>query len=163
MTSRLSNHTYRPTVPARHVTIRTMRNLIAQRQYHTARCILKSGDRFLLAIHNNIRLENHGKWGLPGGRVEFGENPETTARRELAEELGVQLEALRFVGDYEYKGRMHKVFGSEFEGDIVSFDQNEILEIGWHSLAQVRTFEEDGKLHTGFEHIAIREYIQLID
>jgi 8-oxo-dGTP pyrophosphatase MutT (NUDIX family) len=124
---------------------------------------LKSGDRFLLAIHNNIRLENHGKWGLPGGRVEFGEDPEATARRELAEELDIQLEALRFVGDYEYKERMHKVFGSEFEGDIVSFDQNEILEIGWHSLAQVRRFEEDGKLHTGFEHIAIREYIHLID
>lgn len=136
---------------------------MSRRRYYTARCILKSHDRFLLAIHNNFRAENLGKWGLPGGRVEFGESPEDAARRELAEELDVHLDAVRAVGDYKYKGRMHKVFGAEFTGEIVTFDKREILEIGWHRIEEVRTLEKEGRLHTGFEHTAICDYARLIE
>lgn len=130
--------------------------------YFTARCILKSGDRFLLAVHHNRRPEKRGKWSLPGGRVERGEDPEVTARRELDEELEVRLGALLEVGDYRYNGRMHKVFGTEFSGEILTFDQMEIVEIGWHRLEDVHAFEREGKLHTGFEHTAIREFTRLL-
>ena len=33
----------------------------------------------------------HLKWNLPGGKVEFGENPETTAIRETQEEVGIKI------------------------------------------------------------------------
>jgi ADP-ribose pyrophosphatase YjhB (NUDIX family) len=32
---------------------------------------------------------DHGKWTLPGGAMEWGESPEATAHRELAEETGL--------------------------------------------------------------------------
>jgi 8-oxo-dGTP pyrophosphatase MutT (NUDIX family) len=131
-------------------------------RYHTARCILRSGERFLLAIHHNIRPENRGKWGLPGGRVEVGEDPQSTARRELVEELGIELDALRSVGDYEYRGRIHRVFGCEFDGDINEFDRSEILRIGWHRLDEIRALECDGRLHTGFELRAISDYLEQV-
>lgn len=34
-------------------------------------------------------LHGPGTWSLPGGNMEFGEDPETTARRELLEETGL--------------------------------------------------------------------------
>ncbi|MEQ9434664.1 NUDIX domain-containing protein [Hyphomonas sp.] len=33
-----------------------------------------------------------GAWGLPGGKIDFGEPARVTARREIAEELGIDIE-----------------------------------------------------------------------
>ena len=33
-----------------------------------------------------------GAWGLPGGKIDFGEPARETARREIAEELGIEIE-----------------------------------------------------------------------
>ncbi|WP_163549729.1 NUDIX domain-containing protein [Candidatus Frankia nodulisporulans] len=46
-----------------------------------------------------------GRWALPGGHVDAGEQVETAARRELAEETGIAVDALRLVGFYTAPGR----------------------------------------------------------
>ena len=129
-------------------------------QYKTARCILWSGERFLLAVHHSYLPYKRGRWGLPGGRIEVGESAEAAARREVTEELGVELGELHDCGDYRYKGARHKVFGTRFDGAIVAFDHNELERIGWHSLDDVATFQRNGRLHAGFEHDAISRFMQ---
>lgn len=39
-----------------------------------------------------------GMWELPGGKVEFGENPEQTIRREMIEELDCSIRVIRLIG-----------------------------------------------------------------
>ncbi len=38
-----------------------------------------------------LMLERDGLWGIPGGKGEFGETHEATARREFEEETGLRL------------------------------------------------------------------------
>nr|WP_243407500.1 CoA pyrophosphatase [Frankia canadensis] len=57
-----------------------------------------------LLTRRAARLRAHaGQWALPGGKAEPGEDPVTTARRELAEEVGLELSAgdtLGLLDDY---------------------------------------------------------------
>lgn len=53
----------------------------------------------LLLTRRAEGLRRHaGQWALPGGRVDDGESAEQAARRELAEETGLQLDAAAEIG-----------------------------------------------------------------
>lgn len=41
--------------------------------------------------------EAHGKWEFPGGRIEFGEEPETAIIREVKEETGLDVTISRLL------------------------------------------------------------------
>lgn len=52
--------------------------------------IVVDGERVLLVRRG--RPPGAGRWSLPGGLVELGEPVETAARREIAEECGLEVE-----------------------------------------------------------------------
>lgn len=47
-----------------------------------------------LLLIQRLRQPEAGAWGLPGGKIDFGEPAKETARREIAEELGIEIEIL---------------------------------------------------------------------
>ena len=53
----------------------------------------------LLLTRRAADLRSHaGQWALPGGRIDAGEAPEQAALRELAEEVGLALDAAAVLG-----------------------------------------------------------------
>jgi predicted NUDIX family NTP pyrophosphohydrolase len=51
------------------------------------------------------RNRDHGAWSIPKGQLEDGEEPETAARREFAEELGLEATGtLRSLGQVRQRG-----------------------------------------------------------
>jgi 8-oxo-dGTP pyrophosphatase MutT (NUDIX family) len=82
--------------------------------------------------------------GLPKGHLDPGETPEEAARREVAEEAGVDAELVEHLGDVEYgydrRGRgVNKVVRFYLfayrSGDLGDHD-HEIEEASWMPLAQ---------------------------
>ena len=130
-----------------------------EQQIKTARCILTKADKYFLVVHQSRMFSGRTSWGLPGGRVEQGETCGEALIRELNEELYICINHFLNVGDYKYKGHTHRIFAAECNEKIVKFDRNEIKKIGWHSAEQVKTYEQQGLLHTGFEWQAIPSYI----
>ena len=56
-------------------------------------------DGALILTRRSLKLKNHaGQWALPGGSVDAGEEPEDTALRELAEEVGLALPRENVIG-----------------------------------------------------------------
>jgi 8-oxo-dGTP diphosphatase len=56
--------------------------------------ILRQADRLLLCHRAPSRRWYPDVWDFPGGHVEQEERPEDALRREIAEELGVELESV---------------------------------------------------------------------
>ena len=65
--------------------------------------VVADGAAFLLTRRAATLRGHAGQWALPGGRADPGESAENAARRELAEELGLVLDAdaeLGLLDDY---------------------------------------------------------------
>jgi 8-oxo-dGTP diphosphatase len=83
-----------------------------------------------------IRRRDNGRWGLPGGMVDWGEDIATTVRRELAEETGLELVKIRrLVGVYsapDRDPRLHSiciVVEVDVQGKMQVQDTLEISEV----------------------------------
>jgi 8-oxo-dGTP diphosphatase len=83
-----------------------------------------------------IRRQDTGKWGLPGGMIDWGEDLPLTVERELAEETGLKLRHLgRLVGVYSSRDRdprLHSIsilVEAFVKGEPRIVDEIEILEI----------------------------------
>lgn len=92
---------------------------------NAASVALFEGGRVLLI--QRARAPWLGKWSLPGGRLEAGEDAETCARREIAEEIGLVVSALRPVVRLDLGGPQQfllQVFATRsFAGEIVPNDE----------------------------------------
>ncbi|MEO1635717.1 MAG: NUDIX domain-containing protein [Cyanobacteria bacterium J06631_9] len=83
-----------------------------------------------------IRRTDNGLWGLPGGLIDWGEDVETAAKRELTEETGLRVVSIkRLVGVYSAANRderFHSVcvaLEATVTGQMTVNDMDEVLEV----------------------------------
>jgi 8-oxo-dGTP diphosphatase len=92
---------------------------------NAASVALFDGGRVLLI--QRARAPWLGKWSLPGGRLEAGEDAETCARREILEEIGLSVSELLPVMQMALGGPQQfvlQVFATRrFAGAIVANDE----------------------------------------
>ncbi|MFP6835810.1 MAG: NUDIX hydrolase [Pseudomonadales bacterium] len=128
--------------------------------FKTARCILYRDGNYLLAVHSSFWGARQRRWGLPGGRIETGESPQTAILRELEEELEVRLSDVMEIGAFPYKRALHMVYAAPLSGEIDDYDSRELLDIGWFSEPDVVALKARSELHSNYELEAIRALMQ---
>ncbi len=66
-----------------------------------AGCVILDEKGDVLLMHRNT--PKRVQWELPGGKVEAGEEPEETAEREVAEELGISVRIVKRLGEQSFE------------------------------------------------------------
>jgi ADP-ribose pyrophosphatase YjhB (NUDIX family) len=102
-------------------------------------------EKDLLLIQRN-RPPSEGLWTLPGGRLEPGETAEQCAIREVREELGVELFALRPLLKLRHGEFELQTFGTQAFDGAVTPDPAEIRAWRWVRAHEVRSLKTTPQL-----------------
>ena len=83
----------------------------------TAAVIIK--DEKILICKRSKNDKQGGKWEFPGGKIEAGETPEECLKREIKEELDLNIKVIDKLGEniYEYPGGAIKLI--TFHADLL--------------------------------------------
>jgi len=124
--------------------------------------VLESPKGVLLVQRPITKKIAPGIYHLPGGHVEFGEDPETSLRRELQEEFSLDVRVDGVVRIFSYiRGDVHFVeitykVSSDFLADTVTFDEKETESIEWVDAEKMQQYLPEGD----HDRITLEEYFE---
>lgn len=89
-----------------------------------------------------------GSWGVPGGKVEWGETLDAALRREFREEVGLELVGVTFalmqeaIADQQFHQPVHFLLLNyfAFAADVTISPNDEIVEWAWVSPQQALAY-----------------------
>ena len=92
------------------------------------RILLARSTRFTSSFHSVL-----------AGFVETGETLEDAVRREIFEEVGIQVRNIRYFGSqpWPFPDSLMVAFTAEYAGGEITLDDNEIVTADWYSAAEL--------------------------
>ena len=112
-------------------------NFIYYQDPKVVACAILEMDNRIVLLRRGINPQK-GKWVLPGGYVDRGEEVKAAAIREFKEECGLVTRIKRLLGVYSYPGQIPVVIiyiAQYVSGDLIAGD--ETLEAGWFSESEI--------------------------
>jgi 8-oxo-dGTP diphosphatase len=111
------------------------------KRVHVAVAVIINSDGHILIAKRPEHVHQGGLWEFPGGKVEAGESLELALKRELQEELGIELQAceplLEIHHDYPDKQVFLEVCSvTAFSGEAYGREQQPIRWVSAASLSE---------------------------
>ena len=97
----------------------------------SAAAVITNGQGEVLLL-NHVLRPSFG-WGLPGGFIEHGEQPDDGIRREIREETGIEMNNLRMLRVRTLGTHVEILFTAETVG-TPEVKSREIKELGWFDI-----------------------------
>lgn len=103
----------------------------------TAGAVVLDGEGRVLLLKHVFRAGSG--WGIPGGFLERGEQPEDAVRREVSEETGLELESVEvaFIRTHRRPSRVEIIYRCRARAVEVSLRGYEITSAEWCAPAQL--------------------------
>ena len=111
--------------------------------------IINNKNEILLQKRSSLKRVNPNKWGLSGGKSNFGETTEESALRETLEEIGVKLdkEKLKFlcanIVDEVYYGTVYYIY-QDVDVDKCVLQEEEVAEVKYFKIDEVERLNNEG-------------------
>ena len=106
--------------------------------------ILNDNNEILLLQRN--KAPEAGNWSVPGGAVEFGETMENALKRELREELGIEIEIIKpltFTDHIPAPKSTHWVVATFLakvtSGEVINKEPEKHQQLAWFSPTDIPT------------------------
>jgi NAD+ diphosphatase len=93
--------------------------------------VITRGDQILLARRAGLKF-----YSVLAGFVEPGETPEECLRREVREEVGVEIRNVKYFGSQSWPYHPHSLmiaYSAEYAGGEIVIDRKEIEDAGWYT------------------------------
>ena len=129
-------------------------------EHNGGSCILcVEGDKILLVRQFRYAF-NKEIWEIPAGKLENGEEPSSTAIRELEEECGYKASEVELLFTVYptpgYDTEIIYIFKAyNLRKTQTNFDEGEDIESRWFTFSEVKKMIEDGEINDGKTLIAL--------
>lgn len=100
--------------------------------------VVFDSSRNVLLLKHLIRANPSG-WGLPGGFINSGETPEKALKRELKEEVGIEINDLRLIKVRTAGNHIEIIYVCHAVNTDASPQSGEIIEARWFHIDEVKT------------------------
>lgn len=125
--------------------------------------LIDNQNKVLLQHRDNNTSWYPDHWAIFGGQIEKGENPEQAAKREIKEEIGIELVDLRFFKKYELKRKkgIYKAFfftaPLTISVDKLRNQQKEGQDLGFFSFNEIKNLKV-----TDLTKAALKDFFEIL-
>ena len=110
-----------------------------------AGCVIKKENKILMV--KEAKKQFYGQWNYPAGKVEEYEKITEGAIRETLEETGckVKLTGVLPIASVDLKDETHVLihFIAEMIEENISFDKQEILDVKWFEIEEIKKMKKE--------------------
>jgi NAD+ diphosphatase len=105
--------------------------------FQIARAIIKHNDKYLLVRRASSDV-GAGFWQFPGGNTD-GQNPASAVKREVKEEVGIDITNLRYMGSqpWPFPHSLMTAFIADYQSGELVCQPDEIEEAQWFDMDQL--------------------------
>lgn len=122
--------------------------------------LILNDDKYLL---EQSTKRNNYKLAIPGGHILTGENAEQGLKRELKEELGLEINNVEHIDTikFPYNKYIFNIFftDNKINIDRLTLQKEEVSQVKWYSKDEILKLIEEEKIPIGYAYI-LKEYLR---